>query len=339
MNIKVSVIVPVYNAEKFLDRCITSVLSQSLENIEIIVINDKSTDKSKNIILKYKNLYKNITFLDNDKNEGVSSARNNAISLCRGKYIMFIDSDDWIESDMIETLYNEAEKNDLDIAICNHFVEGDNGGNRELRRINLSTDLIYNGIDMIKEIMTAENNMQGFIWNKIIKSELFSLNKLKFNENLKYLEDLELNIKLFSNCKRVKVIDKPLYHYIQREGSITKTFSKKYICGIEVLKLDIKNYLNLKSINLDKEYKVFVTRSIIVFILNITESSSKNKNQLISEIFKIEDNRKCIIECNKGSLKGYEQKICRLLILFNFNSTLFLLSYRSLIKIKSYFNI
>lgn len=333
---KISVIIPVYNSEKYIEKCLDSILNQTIENIEIIVVNDKSTDNSKAIIMKYCDEYKNIIFIDKETNEGVSAARNDALKVATGKYISFIDADDWIESDMLEKLYIEAETNNLDIAICNHFVENEDGNNQEIRKINLSSDTIFNGMEMTKEVMTAKNNLQGFVWNKIFKLELIKSNKIEFNSELNYLEDLIFNIKILLNSEGVKIINKPLYHYIQRQGSITKTYNHNYIISIDDIGNEIKTYLESKEINLQQEYYNLMTRVIIIAILNIVDSqnSKKEKVNLISNIFKNKDNINSIKNSDKSYLTGYQRKICNILIRVNFNASIFLNTYMSLIKIK-----
>ena len=121
-NIEVSIIVPVYNVEEYLERCLESIINQTFKNIEVIALNNGSTDNSLNILLKYAEKDKRIKVIDN-YNLGVSEARNNGIREANGKYIVFVDSDDWLDKDMIEIIYSNIVENDCDLVMCTYVRE------------------------------------------------------------------------------------------------------------------------------------------------------------------------------------------------------------------------
>lgn len=126
-SIKISVIVPVYNTGRYLERCLNSIMAQSFQEIEIIIINDCSTDDSLEIIKKYINDDKRAILINKEKNEGVSSARNTGIKIATGKYVQYIDGDDWVEKDFLKNMYEFAEKENLDIVVsdyCEDYFDG-----------------------------------------------------------------------------------------------------------------------------------------------------------------------------------------------------------------------
>ena len=121
-KLKISVVVPVFNSEKYLEKCIDSIINQTYKNIEIILINDGSSDKSEEICNSYLKTYKNIKLI-NQSNSGVSVARNNGLKSSTGDYVLFVDSDDWLEKDMLEIMVKEIDNFDIDIVRCEYFVE------------------------------------------------------------------------------------------------------------------------------------------------------------------------------------------------------------------------
>ena len=175
---KISVIIPVYNCEKFIEKCLQSLVNQTLTDIEIILVNDGSTDNSQKIIEKFSDTR---IKLINKKNGGQSSARNVGLDVANGEYIGFIDSDDWVDSDFFEKLYNTAKKYNADIAMTD-FIRI--GPTKYKKRLNISEEKIYEKIE--NKIKIANALKEGCIWNKIYKKEI--LTGLKFNEGM-YFED------------------------------------------------------------------------------------------------------------------------------------------------------
>lgn len=171
-NIKVSVIIPVYNTELYLERCLNSILNQTFKDIELIIVNDNSNDSSPKIIETFINKNNNIKYIDNKENKGVSNCRNEAIKISSGEYLLFVDSDDYLEENMIEIMYNEASNNDLDIAMCGYFVDYE-AGHTQNRIINLDENRIYNGYEILAEILHHKNGVTGHSWNKLIKASIF----------------------------------------------------------------------------------------------------------------------------------------------------------------------
>ena len=236
--VKVSIIMPVFNAEKYIQKSIESLLKQTLQDIEIIIVNDGSTDNSKEIIQKYEEKYKNkIKYLEKE-NGGAADARNYAISNATGEYIAFLDSDDYAEPEMYEKMYNKAKEENSSIVECDFYWEYPH-------KKRLDTGIIYtNKKDMLLYARVIP-------WNKLIKKSLIDANKISFPKGLKY-EDVEFTYKLVPYCEKVSFIKEPLVHYVQRKSSVSYQFNEKTRDIFTVLD-DVINYYKKNQIY--EEYK------------------------------------------------------------------------------------
>jgi len=241
--IKVSVIVPVYNVEKYLDKCLNTLCHQTLKEIEIIVVNDGSPDNSEEIIKKYEKKYpKKIVYLKKE-NGGVSSARNYGIDAAKGEYIGFVDGDDYVEVDMFEKLYTKAKSQDFDLVVCDLNLVYDS--KLEYKSSCYDVDLFDS-----KEIKDTYINVYPVIWNKIYKRSLFT-DEMKFKLNV-WHEDVLFLYKLFPYVKNIGVIKEALINYVQRENSSTKSFDDRLYDYIGNWNDTIKFY---KKYKLFKDYK------------------------------------------------------------------------------------
>ena len=235
---KVSVIVPVYNVEKYLDKCINSLINQTLQDIEFIFVDDGSTDNSKQIIQKYtQNKTKRIKYLYKE-NGGLSSARNFGIPYAQGEYIAFLDSDDYIEPNMYEEMYKVAKQENSDMVECDFIWEYSN-------KKKYDCGIIYNGN---KE---ALEKARVVAWNKLIKREIIEKEKIEFPYGLRY-EDVEFFYKLLPSLKRISFVKKFFIHYVQRDNSIVNTQNSKTKDILKVLDNVIDYY---KNNNYYEEYK------------------------------------------------------------------------------------
>lgn len=219
MNPKLSVILPVYNMEKYLKKCLNSILLGSFKDFELIIINDGSTDNSEKIILEFMKKYKEKIIYIKKENEGLSETRNCGLKHAKGEYISFIDSDDFIEKDMYETMVKKLEEFPFDIVVCDvNLVYEDS------KRINTITSGYTHDI---KDKETIKKTMPYFyptVWNKIYKKEI--IQNISFLKNVWY-EDLEFMLKLYPSINSIGVVKKPLYNYLQRKNSITYTYNNK----------------------------------------------------------------------------------------------------------------
>lgn len=235
---KVSVIMPVYNVERYIVRSLDSLINQTLKDIEIIIVNDGSTDNSKQVVKIYSEKYKDKIKLVEKKNGGLSDARNYGIPHATGEYIAFLDSDDYVEPDTYEKMYNKAKEDNSDLVECDFIWEYPD-------RKKVDTGKIYNNK---KEMLTYARVVA---WNKLIKRSLIEEHKIKFPKGLRY-EDVEFFYKMVPYYNKVSFIKEPLIHYTQRNSSISNTQNERTQEIFEVMDNVIKYY---KENNLYEEYK------------------------------------------------------------------------------------
>lgn len=215
---KVSVIVPVYNTERYLKKCIDSLLKQNFEDYEIIVINDLSPGNAEEIIKSYND--KKIVYIKNKTNKGIGYNRNLGIKKAKGEYVCFIDSDDYVKEDFISKMYSYSKENNLDLCVCD-YVNVDEEGNK-LKEFNLSDFRITNYEENNK--ILCEINLAP--WNKLYKKDMLIKNKVKFSETLKY-EDLSFVALSIKNSKKIGKINEQLNYYTIHKNSETTTRDKR----------------------------------------------------------------------------------------------------------------
>lgn len=260
----ISIIVPVYNVEKYLNRCVESILAQTYDNLEIILVDDGSPDNCGNICDEYAKKDSRIIVL-HKTNGGLSDARNRGINIAKGKYIGFVDSDDYIEKDMFEILYNLCKENNADISMIS-YKEIENGIiiNENSKYTNKIFE--YNNIEAIKELLKDEK-IKNYAWNKLYKKELFD--EIEYPINMAY-EDVGTTYKLFEKAKKIMWDDIPKYNYIRRSTSIVSKNTYKNLK--DFIDLSYKRYNHFENSIYSKEIKIensysFI-RSMIMFYLN-----------------------------------------------------------------------
>ena len=235
---KVSVIVPIYNVEKYLEKCINSLLSQTLEDIQIILVNDGSKDNSGNIAREYEKNNKNRIIYVEKENGGLSDARNYGLKYATGDFIAFLDSDDYIEKNAYEEMYNKAIEENADYVECDFIWEFPN-------KIRVDKQYPYKNK---KEMLSF---VRVVAWNKLIKRQLITDNNLEFPKGLRY-EDVEFTYKLIPFVNRFAYVDKPFIHYVQREDSIANVQNERTAEIFTVLDNVIEFY---KENNIYDEYR------------------------------------------------------------------------------------
>lgn len=235
---KVSVIVPIYNVEKYLEKCINSLLSQTLEDIQIILVNDGSKDNSGNIAREYEKNNKNRIIYVEKENGGLSDARNYGLKYATGDFIAFLDSDDYIEKNAYEEMYNKAIEENADYVECDFIWEFPN-------KIRVDKQYPYKNK---KEMLSF---VRVVAWNKLIKRQLIIDNNLEFSKGLRY-EDVEFTYKLIPFINKFAYVDKPFIHYVQREGSIANVQNERTAEIFTVLDNVIEFY---KKNNIYEEYR------------------------------------------------------------------------------------
>lgn len=261
MNDLISVIVPIYKVEDYLEKCINSILNQTYKNIEVILVDDGSPDKCGEICDYYATKDNRIKVI-HKKNGGLSEARNYGIDIATGKYILFVDSDDFIDKNMCEVLIKEAEKNNSDIVICGHYIVK---GNNYYASKMLLTDskVLLTNLEMTKKFFLKGYFETLVVWNKLYKKELFYTNeKIRFPIG-KLNEDIFTIYKLYYIANKITAINKPLYYYVQRKESIMGSFSEKNI----IAHMDcIKEYFNFSKKRKNMKYIVQIASLRMYFV-------------------------------------------------------------------------
>lgn len=255
---KVTIIIPVYNSEKYIGRCLNSIINQTYDDVDILVINDGSKDKSKDIVEEYQSKYSNIKLI-NQENIGVAKTRNKAIELSKTKYIMFIDNDDYIDSNYIETYINKIEQTNADIVM---------GG---YKRVNVDKKILFKqkllNTDWSKYIVLAP-------WAKIYNREFLLKNNIEF---LDYTigEDVYFNLVAFAKNPKIEIIDYMGYNWFFNTKSVSNTSQRGLNRDVDIrIVLDkvLKEYNKIGELT-----KYYMVRYFIWYLLfSGRKSSSKN---------------------------------------------------------------
>ncbi len=245
---KVSVIIAAYNVEDYIERCINSVINQSINDIEIIIVNDGSTDNTLEVISRISKRDNRISII-NQKNQGVMKARCNGYIKAIGEYILFVDGDDWLREDALELLYNKSKKSNCDI-LCYKFIYIDEEGEERKSHINndfITFNMIQND-EFLKGIMLFK--VIPSIWSKFIRKKFIDDNSIELYNDLKYAEDIVVSCILGMYNPDVYMLDDYLYYYYQRRDSVTKVIDYK-ILDIEKAVNKVKIELNKRNIYYD----------------------------------------------------------------------------------------
>lgn len=273
---KVSVIIPVYNREKFLGRCLESVMNQSLKDIEIICIDDGSTDKSIEILKTYAQKNNRIKILT-QKNSGPSMSRNIGLKIAQSEYVSFVDSDDWIDLEFLEKLYSTAKKYNADIACA---------GIKRLRSYKWKYHLKFEKEEFTENIdrkfQLCDVPEKCYVWNKIYKLSELQKHKLLFEPNILY-EDRYFTCEALVKFKRLVVIPDVYYNYWTNPSSIVKTKSEKNSRDNLYTYEKMMDYLKENNINLDHYVKDFKRYSFCGFtILKIKTYKNRKEYRLFN---------------------------------------------------------
>lgn len=227
---KISVIVPVYNVENYLEKCLNSLVNQTLEEVEILVINDGSTDNSQKIIDEFQQKFPQKVKAFSKENGGLSDARNFGIDRATGNFLAFVDSDDYVSETMLQEMYDLAIKNQTELVICN-LQKVDEHGNVTQKLTQIPN--MPEKIDLEKNF-SVFSDISYFACNKIFKRELFD--GKRFQKGM-HFEDIELIPQLLLQCKTLAKTDAFHYQYLERSNSISKSHTER---GLDILKA-VKN--------------------------------------------------------------------------------------------------
>ncbi|WP_432205326.1 glycosyltransferase (plasmid) [Cetobacterium somerae] len=298
-----SIIVPIYNVEKYLDECLKSIYRLNIKK-EVILVNDESPDDSYLIIDKYKRLYPDETIVINQKNKGISGARNSGIDIAQGKYISFIDSDDFIDAEKYQNFFNSIKNRDLDILLGNYKIYKEGEKIKLCQRDEKIKNLgIITGKDFFEKSIVV-NSFKDEVWDNIYSREFLIKNNLRFKENLLH-EDTLFFIQALGKARKVEFLDIPFYFYRQR-------------CGGIMSKLTLKNYQHWIFIitNLIELQKTIKFKGLDKFLLNMLWIIYRRENMvnivilkklIFKDIYTLKDYVKiCIMYFSKFTSKTIE---------------------------------
>lgn len=266
----VSIIIPCYNAESTLEKCLVSVLNQDYENFEVIIIDDGSTDGTSKIIEDFKSKDERISAYY-QSNSGVSKARNFGISNSKGDYICFVDSDDWVEINYCSTLLNSLQSEDADISMVEAVYEDSNGK-------VVFDKKVFNEFTFTKEraleLLLEDKELQSHPWGKLYKKKLFQ--NISFPENLQAFEDYYTIFKVFNNAIKVARSNDKLYHYIQFDNSLSHNLTPQRAYHFFLAIMQTYKFLNM-STSLENEGKIIknMIKKLLMVLKRILRNTSK----------------------------------------------------------------
>ncbi|MDU6983133.1 MAG: glycosyltransferase family 2 protein [Terrisporobacter othiniensis] len=314
-KIDVSIIVPVYNNEEYLDECIESIMNQTFKNIEVILVNDGSTDESGWICNNYAKKDNRVVVIHSENN-GVSIARNIGINNARGNYIIFCDSDDWIENDYVEVLYNEIINNNTDAVYCGIYrdvykdrrlIKNEASGvsrNMYIEKQNLDKYLKYIFETMLGPFLAS--------WGKIYDTKIIKENNLQFDSDMIFHEDFDFNIRYLKQCKSIYITKEIKYHFRMIDGVYGLQKRNKYNVIYEISKFYSEINSLIEKLPYNKELNdyiqlLFIEYYKLVFqklIMSEPYITVEQRNEVLYELSK--DREFCtFINVNRDKIKLY----------------------------------
>ena len=271
---KLTVVVAAYNVQEYIGKCLDSLVNQTYKDMEILIVNDGSKDKTEVIVREFEKKYKNIKLL-NKENGGLSSARNYGIKFARGEYIAFVDGDDYLDEKTYEKVMTKLIDEKVELAIFSYKkVFGD-----KYKKIRLNKKL-YGG-DFLKKLFSKSDEASIVVWNKIFKKDIIIENNIYF-ENKAYFEDTGFIFRYLYYVKKISVLEDCLYSYVQRDNSITKKFNPIIINSCENTYTLIKDFY--KKNNKYNKYKNNIKDMYLRMKIYIFRIAIKYKKEYILEI-------------------------------------------------------
>ncbi|OIK10582.1 hypothetical protein BIV60_20390 [Bacillus sp. MUM 116] len=289
MNYKVSIILPVYNVEKFLRKCLETLVGQSLKEIEIVAINDCSSDKSLEILNEYQRNYGDrFQIIDSKENIKQGGARNLGIKKARGEYIGFVDPDDYVSLDMFEKMYLSAKENNSDIVTCDYYevLKGES-----CYKFN---DIPEGELNKESTKLILQRKYGWELWQQLYKRNLFVENSIEFSENL-YVTDLEIGAIIFMYAKKISKVREALYYYVKHDAATTtfKLNDKKIYDLITVSDNRIQHFIKRGFYEEFKEEIDYIyfwhicVVSVPRCVINFSKPQYKKINEIKSKIIRV----------------------------------------------------
>jgi glycosyltransferase involved in cell wall biosynthesis len=329
MSFKISVIVPVYNAELYIKSCVNSILGQTIKDIECILVDDGSTDRSSRLCDEFASFDSRIVVIHKE-NEGAAYARNAGLTAATGEYIGFVDADDWIEQDMYEEMLKSAEEYHSDAVLCNYISESSTS--MQTVQVNSGKQAVYNEQEIKEKFLPyffgyqydelshykdycAFADYNSYIWLCLYKKDVINNAVITFPcERIYFNEDNLFNLSFIYHAKTISHVNKFFYHYRFNESSITKSFNKKYFEN----KINKYSYLKdfIRKNNLDKSYnnrldiKICIeTINIINYYINSKALSFEDKYRSIKLIFNTPSVSKALMNFDTKKLSLSQIKV------------------------------
>ncbi len=296
----ISVIIPVYNSERYLTKCLDSVGRQDFKNFEVIIIDDGSTDSSIEIIKEFTNKYLNFKYIQQE-NMGASAARNKGIKISKGKFISFIDSDDFVDKDFLKDMYKEALDKECDVVCCGYSTYYPKK-NIVIKDLFMLSSGVYKPYKFLN-IMIRDFRIHYTMWNKLWKRDLFENNNIEYPKMC--FEDISTVPKLIYYSNKIAVISKSYYYYTNNKDSLVHTVNvsqlNDYIKSLAMLRLFLENENIYNDFKLS--YKLYTLRLFICNLKMIFLIYKKNRDFLwIMKILK--KSNSAIIKCLKKDFKN-----------------------------------
>lgn len=275
----VSVIIPVYGVEKYVRRCVETLMNQTLESVEFIFVDDCSKDRSMDIVREVVDRFphREVFFLRHNQNRGLPAARNTGMAIARGEYIYHCDSDDFLELTMLEKLWNAAREHDSDVVWCDWFLSF-NANERYMSQIGAATG---------REALTLALNgsIKYNVWNKLIRRSLYTENGISFPDGFAMGEDMTI-IKLLACASKVFYVPDALYHYIKvNNGAMTQSYSSHHLESLKHNVADTEHFLmdNVSDEALEKELAFFKLNTKLPFLITNNRQSYVRWNEWFSD--------------------------------------------------------
>lgn len=232
---QLSIIVPVYNCEKYVGRCIRSLLKQTCQDFEVILVNNGSTDRSLCVLEKYARKDSRLHVLSQE-NKGISGSRNTGLDAGRGKYLCFVDADDYVEPLFVETLLHAVQTNDCDMAVCDYAMTF---RSREIRAVLGLTDEVNDVQEMENELFYLKYFARNpVVWNKIYRRNMICDAGIRFE--IPHGEDLLFHLRLLPHVRRIATVSQTLYHYVQRKSSAAHSLQKVNAQNVTIIETYLK---------------------------------------------------------------------------------------------------
>lgn len=263
----VSIIIPIYNVQSFLNECINSLLKQTYSNIEVLLINDGSTDKSEEICREYCKKDSRLSYFY-QSNSGVSSARNKGINYSKGNYILFVDADDYVEPSFVEEMLASLKINEVDCVQCGYKKKIGDRVHIELR----GQEYIISGNEITEGLLQCKG--YGRTWCMLYKKNI--IGNYRFNESLSLGEDSEFNLRVLNNAQRLFYINKPLYTYRVSKNSTVKRYDKNYCEKYKKTADAVLKYSESDS-SLYRKAQVYICYILVQILINYSCNREANK--------------------------------------------------------------